>query len=146
MKTLLCTLIACLVSLSPDRPRPDPNKEDVKALQGTWHVRLVEQSGVDQTDAIKDWKLIFEGDKFRVEFQGQMLNEGVVTRRDAGKTPKEFDFEFTDGASKGQKMIGIYKVTESTYTCCFVPAGEERPKEFKSLPGTDIVLNVLKRE
>ena len=146
MKSVVCAAALLMVMANPDRPRPDPTKEDAKVLQGTWHAKQVEQGGVARADVIGNCALVYEGDKFRVEFNGQVLQRGVVTRRDATKNPKEFDFEYTEGFLIGEKFIGIYKISEGTYTCCFVPAGEDRPKEFKSPMGSNMVLNVLKRE
>jgi uncharacterized protein (TIGR03067 family) len=145
MKIILCASVVLLAMLNPDRLRPDPNKEDVQALQGTWRAASVEQGGAAFADAA-DCQLVFEGDKFRVLMNGQVVQRGAVTRRDAMKNPKEFDFEYTEGYGKGQKMLGVYKINGATYTCCFAPADDGRPKEFHSPAGTNTTLNVLKRE
>src|SRR5262245_65055684 len=99
MKIILCAGAILLAMLNPDRPRPDPNKEDVQALQGAWRASSVEQGGAAFADAA-DCQLVFEGDKFRVLMGGQAAQSGVITRRDATKNPKEFDFEYTDGFAK----------------------------------------------
>jgi len=146
MKTLLLAFAVCLLTLNPDRTRPDPNKEDVKAIQGTWQARSVEVGGVPVEEFAKSCQLVWDGEQFQVMVNGQLQDKGVVTRRDAAKNPKEFDFELTEGPSKGTKFIGIYRLIDNTYTSCFVMAGDERPKEFASPAGSNVVLNILKRE
>jgi uncharacterized protein (TIGR03067 family) len=145
MKPLLLAVLA-VTALNPDRPRPDHNKEDVKALQGTWQARRVEVGGIPVEEFAKTCQLVFEGEQFRVLINGQLQDRGAVTRRDAGKNPKEFDFEMTEGPQKGLKYIGIYRIVDDTYTSCFVAAGEGRPREFASPAGSSVTLNVLKRE
>jgi uncharacterized protein (TIGR03067 family) len=66
---------------------------------------------------------------------------------DPTKTPKQIDAVRTKGPNAGQKMLGIYELTDDTFKVCFAPPGKtERPTEFKSAAGSGQRLMVLKRE
>jgi uncharacterized protein (TIGR03067 family) len=65
---------------------------------------------------------------------------------DPSKKPAEMDWVRENGPGKEKTMMAIYEWLDGdTYRICFDPSGKERPKEFKSAPGSGYVLHTWKR-
>lgn len=113
---LLSILSATLLAGAVDEA--DPLKEELIKLEGVWKCVSIEWGGVKQEELARDYKLVLKGDTFKTISKGNVLDEGRVTRRDPTKNPKEFDFTYTGGRSKGRTMVGIYSLQADTYICC----------------------------
>jgi uncharacterized protein (TIGR03067 family) len=67
-------------------------------------------------------------------------------RVDASKSPKTIDFHFTEGPEKGKTNLGIYQLEGEQWRICLcMKDNGERPKEFKSNAGSQVVLETLIR-
>ena len=116
---------------------------DLKKLQGSWVVIAAEVDGARLT--FGGSKIVIEEDHFTTVSMGGDYS-GTMTVASAAK-PKTFDVLFTNGPHKGEKSLGIYKLSDDTWTICMGLAGvENRPKEFATSSGTGFALETLQRE
>ena len=117
------------------------DQKDEEKIVGTWAV-VSEEHGGQKTaeEELKGLRLILAADGKLTQKQGEREEEGAY-KLDPAKAPKEID------VSAHNKMLpGIYKLEGDTLTLCADHGGAERPTEFASKAGTDVVLVVLKRE
>lgn len=139
-------IVAVLLAL-PLVVRADEKKGDLKAMQGTWQVVAVEQGGKKgpEEDLKKaDPRLTIDGNKFEYKSGEKKLAHGTFTL-DEKKTPPTIDVDGKGADGKEQKTVGIYELKGDTMRVCFVHAGEDRPKEFKTEEGKKHALITYKR-
>jgi uncharacterized protein (TIGR03067 family) len=129
--------------------KKDDAKKDSDALQGTWRPVSAERGGQEQGDDAKQHTLAFEGDKFTVKRNDEVMVKGTF-KLDASKKPRTIDMTVTEGRrddDKGKKILGIYELDKDSLKWCTAePGGEERPKEFATKEGTKVMLVTLKKE
>jgi len=95
-------------------------------------------------EVTKTLQLILKGDHYTV-VTGEGKDEGTV-RSKQGKTFAELDITGTKGPNKGKTFLAIREVDGDTLKICYDLSGKERPKEFKSKPGTQLFYAVYKRQ
>jgi uncharacterized protein (TIGR03067 family) len=120
----------------------DDSKTDEKALQGTWEITDAELAGKKLPKG-KPITLTMEDGKYLVKAESD--DKGTYTL-DATKKPKEIDIKGTDGPNKGKTFLAIYELDGDSLKVCYDLAGKERPKEFKTTPGTFQFLATYKRK
>ena len=141
MKKLLVVLTAGLLLAAADA------KKDLERMQGTWLVVANEVDGQRAPEAeIKkaDLRLTIQGNSFTYTAGGKPVLEGSFTI-DPAKKPKHLDAKGTLPNGTMTKSIGIYELDGDTMRVCFVEGQGERPKEFKTAPGSNAILTVYKR-
>ena len=117
------------------------DKEESKALDGTWRPATAELAGKPMPDQIvKSIKLILKDDRYTA-LVGEQKDEGTV-KRDTGKSPRTMDITST----QGRTMLAIYKLNGDTLTICYDISGKEYPKEFKTKPQSQLYLVEYKRD
>jgi uncharacterized protein (TIGR03067 family) len=125
-------------------PNHDAIKKEMAKLQGTWTIVSHEANGQKTSEAeIKDiYSMVLKGDQWIASYWDRMVPHGTI-RLDPTKNPKRVDYFDT---KRGRFAHGIYSVEGDTLTICDrkVERGE-RPKEFRTEPGSGLVLTVLKR-
>jgi len=146
---LLSLLAARLLADDSDKKKEEADK-DKKALKGKWEPVSSESGGnKDDESEYKQYRLVFEGDKFTIKKSGEDHMKGKV-KLDTSKTPRQVDLEIEecpDPDNKGKSLLGIYEVKEDELKWCFVPPDRgDRPKEFTSQAGTSQIMVTLKRE
>ena len=77
--------------------------------------------------------------------EGTEAIEGTHTL-DPTKKPKHIDAVRTKGPNKGDKMLGVYQLTEDSFIVCFAAPGKERPTELKPKGGPGLRVLAFKRE
>src|SRR5262245_34009657 len=125
---LMLVLAASLVVAADD----DAKKKELEKLQGVWQVVGVEVNGEKQAkERIEktNLRLTIKGNKYVYKAGDKEVGQGAFTI-DVAKDPKTIDIGGTSQSGKAEKMIGIYELKGGTMRVCFVPEGEERPKEF----------------
>ncbi len=125
---------------------PDPIKEEMKKLQGTWRQIAYERDGVSEPLDEQGWqpRTTFMGDTFVVTLaDGSILIKGAY-QLDPTRDPKTIDWTDTFGADAGKTFPAIYALEGDRLIFCAADAGEERPTEFRTRPGH--VLRVHQRE
>lgn len=145
MRACALLIVFGVSSLASAVDDADPAKEEIIRLEGAWKCVSIEWGG-EKRNPLPNYQLVLTGETFKTISNGNVLDEGRVTRRDLTKNPKELDFIFTQGESKGRTMVGIYSLQGDTYTCCFANTNLGRPMEFSTRAGTPQILYVYKRD
>jgi uncharacterized protein (TIGR03067 family) len=159
------TLVSCVAKPGADRPkafsaapgsgrtlrvflrvRPDEGpgakavRDEFMRFGGTWTFARMTVGGQESPPAeLEKNRLILQGNQF-LSVVGELSMGGDYVI-DPLARPRTIDVRFSDGSS----FRGIYELTDDTYTLCFDLGSKERPRAFESKPGTQQVLEVLKR-
>ena len=150
---LLALCAVCLWSVAADPADKDKGgdaSKDTAALKGKWEPTASESGGnKDDESDYKQYRLVFEGDKFTILKSGETHMKGSM-KIDSAQTPKRIDMvveECPDPDMKGKSLLGIYELKGDELKWCFVPpdAGD-RPKDFSSQAGTSQILATFRRE
>jgi uncharacterized protein (TIGR03067 family) len=121
-------------------------RKELEKFQGTWAYQSVEMDGKPTPpEELKNRTITFTGDRFQVKQGSEVLQAGTH-KLDPTKKPKTVDATVTEGQNKGTVMLGIYELTEDSIRACFSETGKDRPTEFKTTPGANRILVVVKRE
>jgi uncharacterized protein (TIGR03067 family) len=124
-------------------------EKDMKKLQGTWILVFGEFDGKPVAkEHVQKSKRTHTGNEVSVVLP-HLYKEPIknkLARLDPTKTPKEMDLARSVGPNTGRTLLAIYAVSEDTFRICYDPSGKERPREFKSTPGSGYALHVWKRE
>jgi len=145
MRQLLLVLVAGLLVAAQEKDDP---KKELDKFTGTWVVVSVEQGGQKLPDDMLkplDLKLVIMGDKYESKSAGMTLDKGTLVV-DGAKTPKIVDITPMDGPNKGKKIPAIYEFSGEELKACYDIGGKERPKEFATKPGTELVLVIYKKQ
>jgi len=142
MKRLIGVL-GILALLAADDPK-DMAKQDLAALQGEWTMVSGVANGMPMPpEMAKTMKRVCKDDLTTVTMNGQMYFQAKVTL-DPAQNPKLLTYEMLEGPTKGKTQLGIYEITGDTVRFCMAAPDAERPKEFKSEPGSKCTLSVWK--
>ena len=141
---LLLTFTAALVLMAGDKP--DPAKADRVKMQGVW---TMEESLRDGEDAIpeedrKALRLTIKDDKRTIKVRDEVVSEATYTLDPATK-PKGITVKVSAGPLKDKELPGIYELDGDKLRICLNLTGKDRPKEFKSEPGSGTLLQVFKK-
>jgi len=140
-----CLLIVGVALLLAAGDAGEDVKKELAKFGGTWRIVSLEtEQGKIGEDALKDFRLIIEGDKFTAKEQSGEVHG--TFKVDPAKKPKTIDIIMKDGPMKDTTMLGIYELDGDTYKLCGDMQGKNRPTEFAVKPGSGYVLEVLKRE
>jgi uncharacterized protein (TIGR03067 family) len=127
----------------------DATKKDLDKLQGTWQTVSGEFNG-DKLDEelCKVLKFVCKGDKFEVQGPADILNQYAkgAFKLDATTTPKTLDVTIGGGDKKGDVIESIYELDGDNLKVCGKLVGKERPADFTTKTGSNMVSLVLKRE
>jgi len=143
MKTIVLLLTFLLFGQGSQQNAGPSN--DLGKLQGTWIFVSLEVEGARLPDAmLSGSKIIIKGDNF-TSISAGVTYEGKM-KIDLSKTPKTLDLIFTDGPDTGRTSLGIYDLAGDSLRICLSLAGNTRPTEFASKPGSGFAFETLKRE
>ena|SRR5437868_4540416 len=148
---VVVSIVALTLLISLGAGAAADSKELARALEGRWHAVSSEQSGRQEAEErAKRHHLIFAGDTFTVERDGQLLMRGKY-KLDAGKTPVAIDMKVEEHVNHpeqaGRVALGIIEQSgDDLKWCTAAPDSAERPTEFKTAEGSDRMLVVLKRD
>lgn len=122
-------------------------QEDRKQIEGRWNViSLVVNGKEPDLEDVKKLTVVNQADgTWKLLSAGEMLSKGTSSI-DPMKTPKTIDFTVTEGGGAGNQHRGIYELGKTTRKMCFAPVGKDRPAEFASTPGSEIILVTFERE
>jgi uncharacterized protein (TIGR03067 family) len=125
----------------------DAKKKELEKMQGTWQVVGVEANGEKapkERVEKANLRLTIKGNKYVYKAGDKDVGEGSF-EIDVAKNPKTIDVSGTTKDGKVEKTIGIYELKGDTMRVCFVPAGEERPKEFATKADSKAAILEYKR-
>lgn len=129
-----------------DDKAPKDAKAELERFTGTWTGVSAVRDGkeVPKAEAAK-MKLVVKGDKYTLTGYGNEEIEGTHAL-DPSKNPKQIDAVRTKGPNKGEKLLGLYNLSEDAYVVCFAEPGKDRPKELKADGGPGLRVLAFKRE
>ena len=138
-------VVAGLALVSPTRGDVPP-PGDLARLQGAWSLVAMTRNGDDAVlDGLENSTLIFEGNEYRVERRGEVLERGTF-RLDPDASPKQVDVTPSQGRDQGKTIRGIYAFEGETLKTCVAPPEADRPGVFEARPGTDHMLFTYKKQ
>ncbi|GAC1463147.1 MAG: hypothetical protein NVSMB9_00260 [Isosphaeraceae bacterium] len=140
-------IIICLAILVTG-PGNEPGRaaDDSKEIEGAWTCVSMERNGAPvPPDRYKGGRLVMAGERFSYYQNGRLFTQGV-RKLDASRKPRELDDTHTLGPFKGKTYLGIYELDGDTLKTCNGTAGQARPTEFTTKPGSGRLLIVYKRE
>jgi uncharacterized protein (TIGR03067 family) len=121
-------------------------QKEVGRMQGTWQVVSLNQEGETQPLAgpLAKLQIIVRGDS-RTARSGEVVYAQARYRIDPWAEPPAIDVLITQGASRGQTMLGVYELDGDQMRVCLAPHGGRRPRDFAPKAGSGHVLQQLKR-
>jgi erythromycin esterase len=127
-------------------PTEQAIKKDIDRFQGTWQVVSLNQEGENRPLAgpFANLQAVVKGEN-RILRAGETILAQSRYRIDPLAQPPAIDVVLSDGAMRGQTMLGIYEINGDRLRLCLGPAGGERPCEFAPKAGSGHVLQELKR-
>jgi uncharacterized protein (TIGR03067 family) len=142
---LIASLTACL--FAAEAPREDPSRRDLEQMQGSWQCASYTVDGMRlPEDTAQAMFRTVKGDGYTIFRFEKVIGKGTI-KLDATKNPREIDaMTAATPTRKGGLIRGIYEVSDDTLRLCFGAPGKERPREFKSEPGSGHTLTTWARE
>jgi uncharacterized protein (TIGR03067 family) len=139
-------LVAALAfGLSAAAADEKDTKAELEKFTGTWQGQSVVLDGKALPKAEAEaYRLVVAGDKYTLTGAGEPV-EGTH-RLDPTRKPKEIDAIRTKGPQKGEKMLGVYQLSEDAFVVCFAAPGKDRPKELKAEGGPGLRVLAFKRD
>ena len=137
-------LMLCLVMFL--QPPGDALSQEVQKLSGAWQIVSSQSDGKEQTDRIKGYRYLFDGQLMKL-----LDPQNWPIKRADGKpderpflinvqtNPKTIDMTI-QVKSKTFLSLGIYRLQEDELTLCLAEPGGTRPTEFKSKQGVSLVV------
>ncbi len=112
---------------------------DQERIQGAWQLTAGERGGKPfPEDVIQNGQLVFEGDRMTTRVKDRSTTFRFKLLAEQSPRAVDLDMDGTIG-------MGIYKLEGDTLTIVHTEAGQDRPKEFTTRPGTPLILMILKR-
>ncbi|CAN5139717.1 hypothetical protein BH11PLA2_BH11PLA2_47810 [soil metagenome] len=133
---LLLTLIAF--------PAMADDKEDLKALAGTWTIEKFVYEGADLTGTFKDATLVLDGTTYTLT-NGKDVDKGTFVI-DSSKTPKWMDLTGTEGPSKDKKFFCIYEVKDGVMSVCYNLDEKGRPAKLETAKDSKTMVITYKKK
>jgi len=134
---LVITAIGGTGTLAGDDAKVD---KELKKFHGVWKIVSVEAGGKAlPIEGFKEMTVVFKGDKYSVKKGGEVF-QVAKQKLDPSKSPKTMDVTIIEGNEKGAVMKAIYEIDADRLKVCFDPAGKERPTEFKSTSGSQVLV------
>jgi uncharacterized protein (TIGR03067 family) len=149
MKPIAIPLALLAVSLTALAADPSPSEKDAKAIQGTWQAQTQRRGDdVEEEARTRQHRLVFDGDKFKILRDEQVMVAGTFTL-DAAAKPATIDMKVTEAGGDqdavGKTVLGLYELSGDDLKWCSArPGATDRPKSFDT-SGTRDMLVTFKR-
>jgi len=148
MKLRILVAMMAVLLLAADA-KDDAVAGELQKFAGDWVLAGGEKEGQKLTqEQIKVGKINWKGRDCVVVTPHQSPDpiKGTLMSIDPTKSPKEMDWIRSTGPDAGKPFKAIYEfISNDEYRVCFAPPGKDRPKEFKTQPGTGQMMHVWKR-
>lgn len=134
-----------LTAAAEDKAPKGDAKGELERFTGTWvGVSYVRDGKEVPKEEAEKLRLVVAGEKYTLTEGGEEI-EGTHTVAPE-KSPKQIDAVRTKGPGKGDKLLGVYQLTEDSFVVCFAAAGKDRPAELKAKGGPGLRVLAFKRE
>lgn len=144
---LSCLPLMLSICCFADEAKDEAIKKDRKQIQGNWRIIGLEINGnkAKEEDARK--LMVINGDdgSWKLMSEGKELCRGTSTIDPTAK-PKQLDFVITEGSGAGNQYHAIYDLGDKKRKMCFASKNKERPTDFVSATGSEIILVYFERE
>lgn len=143
--TLVPALLLAAMAIALETRGQDA-KTELDKLQGKWSVTAMERGEKSAPKEIIDKIVVtFVGDKMTLgRTQAGAKSREYTIKLDPTKDPKAIDLVPSDGDSKGKTVAGIYRFDGNDLKICMPNTdSQDRPKEFKSVKDSDLILMSL---
>ena len=142
--TRLLAVAALGLGLATAAADDQAGKDELAKLTGTWHGVSYVRDGkeVPKADAV-NMRLVVDGEKYTLTEGGQTI-EGTH-KLDPTKTPRHIDAVRTKGPHTGEKMLGVYRLTDDSFVVALAARGKDRPTELKPEGGPGLRVLSFKR-
>jgi uncharacterized protein (TIGR03067 family) len=132
----------CATSFADD----DAAKNELKRHQGTWIATSSTYDGQKAPEeVVRSIKRIVTDDHVVWERNGKRFAGSKIVLEPA-KEPKAIDVIPDGGRNRGEAILGIYRLDQSTLTICMAAPGSPRPSEFKAEKGSGWTLQTFSHE
>ena len=136
-----------LLLFSADAPKVEPDKDEVKALQGKWLVKEHEHGGKKTAaKVLANLSLEVSGSKMTTRDAGNLKEGTSIVAIDAKAKPATLDLKVESGSDAGKVVKAIYKLEGDTLTICVAEPGKDRPKAFAAREASGHTLMVFKKK
>jgi uncharacterized protein (TIGR03067 family) len=135
-----------LFLVAADSPKPEPDKNELKKVQGTWLV-TEQVHGGKKLPGKELAKLVVEisGKKITTREAGELREETTVILLDPKAKPAAVDLKVTQGPDIDKVVKAIYKIEGDALTVCVAEPDKDRPTAFAGKEGTGHTLMVFKK-
>ncbi len=138
-----------MVSFGVAPAQEDAVKKELAGMAGDWRLVRGEESGEPAPEfVIKNLECVIEGD--RLTFKGVATLTDIASRLsikiDVSTTPACIDLKVEAGSLKGDVLEGVYERKGDELKLCLYVGKGNRPLEFETKAGSNLVLFILKRE
>jgi uncharacterized protein (TIGR03067 family) len=121
-------------------------KEELKRHQGTWSVTSSIYDGEPASEELlRTIQRTVTGDHVVWERNGKRF-AGTRIELDPARTPRTIDVIPDGGRSRGERVLGIYKLEGDQLTIAMAAPGQPRPTEFRAAKGSGWTLRTFRRE
>lgn len=139
---LACSLVALLLPMQDARGASTESHE----LMGTWQLVYAESDGKPTpAERIQNIRVVIGESTHSVYIGEQEIAHNVSFTIDQTANPKTTEDTLNEGADRGKKILGIYRLDGDTLTSCVGGIDKDRPNEFATSPGSGVTLRVFRR-
>ncbi len=119
--------------------------ETAKMFDGAWELVNVTAEGAETGGGFRGAVMGIKGDILTETLAGKATGGGTV-KFDAAKEPPTIDFTYTSGPGKGTMRRGVWALDGDYLTIALAGAGNPRPAEVGSKPGSGVTLYEYRRK
>ena len=119
--------------------------DDLKDMEGTWKVEAAEAGGQKvESENLKEIVVKISGERYEVKAKDKV--DAGTLKLDETQKPKTMDATDTEGLDAGKVVKAIYELSGDTLRVCYAIDGAERPTEFATKEGSQVLMLTYKRE
>lgn len=149
-RVFLCCMLIFGMAIVACGEKNDENKQDAssdsaamagdaEAILGSWKPVKAELAGKPMPDAaFQSIRLKLDQTNYEA-IAGGKPDRGTYVL-DATTTPRSMTITGTEGPNLGKSIPAIYELKTDTLRICYNLAGENRPSDFSSIAGTQLLL------
>lgn len=140
-------LALLVATLSLQQATPDtPAQRELARQQGTWRaISAVREGKPGPPEVIATITRKVIGDHVTWSRDGKAF-AGTTIVLNPNADPPAIDVLPDGGASRGHRVLGIYKLEGDTLTIAMADADQPRPTSFESPPGARVTVQTFRRE